>query len=149
MDTIFTQLGSLLLQAIPTALILIFLHFFLSNIFFKPLKKVMDERYDRTEGASKRAQEVLVEVKKKTAEYEGAIHAARTEIYKQQESFHARLQADFDEAINSAREDAKAQVREAQSGIENERKQAREVFDRQAPQLAETIAQAILKGRAS
>ena len=60
-------LGGILLHAIPTLLMVVFLHFYLKSIFFKPLEKVLHQRYEATEGARKLAQQSLEEAAAKGA----------------------------------------------------------------------------------
>ena len=54
-------------------------------IFFKPLEKVLRQRYEATEGARKLAEQSLERAAAKTAEYEAAMRAARAEVYQAQE----------------------------------------------------------------
>ena len=53
MDATLHALGEILLKAVPTVLLVVVLHFYLKYVFFKPLKKVLEERYNATEGARK------------------------------------------------------------------------------------------------
>ena len=55
MDATLHALGEILLKAVPTVLLVVVLHFYLKYVFFRPLKKVLAERYDATEGARKLA----------------------------------------------------------------------------------------------
>ena len=70
-------LSGILLRAIPTFLLVVFLHFYLKYMFFKPLDKVLHARYEATEGARLRAAESLEKAAAKTAEYEAAMRTAR------------------------------------------------------------------------
>jgi F-type H+-transporting ATPase subunit b len=45
MEEILSQLGQLLLRAVPTFVLVVVLHFYLKYMFFKPLHKVLHERY--------------------------------------------------------------------------------------------------------
>ncbi len=55
MEATLAALGGILLKAIPTLLIVLLLHFYLKATFFKPLEKVLHERYNATEGSRKMA----------------------------------------------------------------------------------------------
>ena len=46
MEATLRALSGILLHAIPTFLLVIFLHFYLKYMFFKPLGKVLQARYD-------------------------------------------------------------------------------------------------------
>src|ERR1039458_1001973 len=80
MDTMLHDLGQLLLRAVPTFLLVVVLDFYLKYMFFKPLEKVLQQRYDATEGARKLAEEALELAAAKTAQYEAALRAARSEV---------------------------------------------------------------------
>ena len=77
MDKILHQLGELLLTALPTFFLILFLNYYLKFVFFKPLEKALRQRYDATEGARKLAEESLQRAAAKTAEYEATLRAAR------------------------------------------------------------------------
>src|SRR5271169_6760095 len=85
-------LGQILLNAVPTVLLLLLLYFYLKYMFFKPMEKVLRERYEATEGSRKMAQEALERAAARTAEYEVALRAARTEVYQAHEVLHQQLQ---------------------------------------------------------
>ena len=50
MQETLQALGGILLEAIPTVILLIVLHFYLKAILFGPLDKVMKRRRELTEG---------------------------------------------------------------------------------------------------
>ena len=69
MDSILRDLGGILLRAVPTFLLVIFLHFYLKSVFFGPIQRILQKRYEATEGARKLADESLARAAQKTAEY--------------------------------------------------------------------------------
>ena len=69
MDAILRDLSGILLRAVPTFLLVIFLHFYLKSVFFGPMQQVLRKRYEATEGARKLADESLARAAQKTAEY--------------------------------------------------------------------------------
>ena len=83
MDETLRQLGGILLRAVPTFLLVVLLHFYLKFIFFKPLGRILRQRYDATEGARKLAEASLAKASEKAAEYEAALRAVRAETYKE------------------------------------------------------------------
>ena len=117
MDAILQQLGELLLKAIPTFLLVVFLHFYLKAIFFKPLEKVLHRRYEATEGARKVAEQSLERAAAKTAEYQAAMRAARSEVYQAQEKLHAELQAAEAGQLLEARRRAEDAVKQARAEL--------------------------------
>jgi F-type H+-transporting ATPase subunit b len=44
MDAILASLGELVLRAVPTLLLVVFLHFYLKFVFFAPLDKVLERQ---------------------------------------------------------------------------------------------------------
>jgi F-type H+-transporting ATPase subunit b len=144
MEATLHALSGILLRAIPTFLLVIFLHFYLKYMFFKPLDKVLQKRYDATEGARLRAAESLEKAAAKTAEYEAALRAARAEVYQSQEQLHRRLQAEQAAQTQAARERAEAAVREAKAQLAAEIAQAKTDLAGDSDALANQIAEAIV-----
>src|SRR5690348_10626754 len=117
MDLILHQLAELLLKAIPTFVLVLVLHFYLKFVFFKPLGKVLHERYEATEGARKRADESLERASATVAKYEAAMRAARSEVYQQQEQIHKQLQEREAAELAEARRQAETAIQEARSAL--------------------------------
>ncbi len=145
MEATLHALSGILLRAVPTFLLVIFLHFYLKYMFFKPLEKVLRARYDATEGARKRAAESLEKAAAKTAEYEAALRAARAEVYQSQEQLHRRLQSEQAAQAQSAREQAEVAVRDAKAQLAAEIAQAKKALAADSDALANQIAETILK----
>jgi F-type H+-transporting ATPase subunit b len=145
MEATLHALSGILLHAIPTFLLVIFLHFYLKYMFFKPLGKVLHDRYEATEGARKRAAESLEKAAAKTSEYEAAMRAARTEVYQSQEQLHRRMQEEQAAQLQAAREQAEAAVREAKGQLAAEVAQAKKDLAADSDALASQIAETILK----
>src|SRR6185369_14484027 len=120
MQETFQQLADILLKAVPTFILLVLLHFYLKYIFFKPMEKVLHERYLATEGARKVAQESLERAAAKTAQYEAAIRAARNEIYQAEERLQKQLQEKETGELQAARQKAEALVVEAKTQLAQE-----------------------------
>jgi F-type H+-transporting ATPase subunit b len=148
MDT-FHQLGELLLRSLPTFFLLIFLNFYLKAMFFKPLEKVLHQRYEATEGARKIAQESLERAQAKAAEYEAALRAARAEVYQAQEQAFKKLQEHEAEQIAAARKRASETVSQAKAELRKEAEAAKASLAQQSETLANEIAESILRRRAA
>src|SRR6266545_4807631 len=112
MEALLQQLGGILLKALPTFFLVVLLHFYLKYTFFRPLDRVLKQRYDATEGARKLAQESLARAEAKAAEYEAAIRAAKSQIYQSQEEFHRKLKQDREAELREARLRGEALVNE-------------------------------------
>jgi F-type H+-transporting ATPase subunit b len=80
------QLGGLLLGAIPTAILLLLVYLLYSVLVHNPLKKVLDERRAKTEGAVQKAQAYIAAAAARTAEYEQLLREARLLVFKRQEA---------------------------------------------------------------
>ena len=146
MDQILRQLGELLLKAIPTFLLVVFLSFYLKRMFFKPLEKVLAERYAATEGARKLAEESFQRASAKAAEYEAAMREARAEVYHQQEEIHRKLQEQAAAQIAEARKRSEAAVEAAKQQIAGEASAARLSLKSESDQLAAQVADTVLGG---
>src|SRR5271165_11033 len=86
MDKIFNQLTDLVLGAVPTMVILVFLYVFLRIVFFGPLEKMLKERHDATEGRQKEAAKSIAAAESKAAEYSTAFERARAEALRVREA---------------------------------------------------------------
>jgi len=144
MEATLHALSGILLRAIPTFLLVFFLHFYLKYMFFKPLDKVLQARYDATEGARLRAAQSLERAAARTTEYEAALRAARAEVYQTQEQLHHRLQDEHAAQLHAAREQAEAAVRDAKAKLAAEIAQAKTDLAAQSDALASQIADVIL-----
>ena len=110
-------LGGILLRAVPTFLLVILLHFYLKIVFFKPLEKVLHQRYEATEGARKLAEQSLEQAAAKTASYEAQLRAAKAEMYQAQEQLHKQLQEREAAAVAEARARADAAIKLAKQQL--------------------------------
>ena len=145
MEATLHALGGILLKAVPTFLLIVLLHFYLKGIFFKPLQKVLRQRYEATEGARKLAAESLERAAAKTAEYQAAMRAARGEIYQAQEQLHKRLQDGEFAELTAARRRAQAAVEEAKTQLSSDVEAAKAGLARDSELLANQIAESILR----
>lgn len=149
MDATFNALGGILLNAIPTFLLIIFLHFYLKATFFKPMEKVLHERDEATAGARKRAEEALAKAEEKSKQYEETLRQARNEMYKEQEEQRKQWQAEQTAQVAEASTRAKATVAAAREQIAAEAAIARQTLDSESRLLASKIAESVLDGRAA
>jgi F-type H+-transporting ATPase subunit b len=147
MDEVLRSLGGLLLKAIPTFLLIVLLHLYLKRMFFRPMARVIEERYQATEGARKAAEERLAKAAGKAAEYEASLRAARGEIYREQEELRQGLRQDQARAIAEARQSAGAGAKEASRQLAAELETARQSLALQTESLASQIADSVLHGR--
>ena len=149
MDETLRQLGGILLRAIPTFILVVLLHFYLKFVFFKPLQKLLRDRYDASEGARLLAEKSLAEAEKKAAAYEAALRTARNETYKEMEQLRRQLQDDRAASVREARTRAEAAVAEAKAALHAEAEAMKKSLDADSEALANRIADKILQGRAA
>lgn len=138
-----------MLKALPTFLLVVALNFYLKYVFFKPLEKVLRQRYDATEGARKLAAEALERAAAKAAQFEAALRAARSEVYQAQERARREL-ADRQAAdLLAARQHAEELVRDAQRQLAADAEVLKRELASGSDALASEIADSILRGRAA
>ena len=149
MDAMLHALGGILLRAVPTFLLVILLHFYLKGIFFKPLEKVLQKRYEATEGARKLAAQSLEQAAAKTASYESQLRAAKAQMYQSQEQLHKQLQEREAAAIAEARKQADEAIKQAKAQLDTDVEAAKTRMASDSDSLANEIAETILRRNAA
>jgi F-type H+-transporting ATPase subunit b len=145
MDPLLKQVGELLLGAVPTAAILLLLYAIYTTLVGKPLKQVLEERRERTEGAVLKARADIAAAEAKTHEYEQRLRDARLAIFKTQEARRLAAQKARASAVAQARERAHQQIAEARAAIEQDMVAARQSLQAESELLAADIIRTILK----
>jgi F-type H+-transporting ATPase subunit b len=145
MQGIGAQLVELLLQAVPTVLIILLFYFILQAIFFKPLLKVMAERDARSVGAQKAAETAQAAAAEKVRQYQEALKQARGQVYAEQEAARKKLLDERATQIKDARGKAGGEVNSAKQRIDAELAAARRDVEATVGQLAAEIARRILQ----
>jgi len=148
MDATLHALGQVLLQGLPTFFLVLFLHFYLRSVFFKPLGKILHERKEATEGARKQAAESLERASAKAAAYEESIRAARSEIYQEQEVLRRKWRDEQSAQLSDARKRAEVMVKNAKAEIAVQAEEARQSLAVGSQALANQITDSILQRRA-
>lgn len=148
MEQVVQALGGMLLRALPTFLLVLFLYIFLKKVFFNPLEKLMHERHEATEGALKAARERLAAADQKSGEYEQALKEARAEMYRGQERERQLVLEETGALVRAARAQADELVRAARQELEAEVKVAKARLENEGDTLGEAVAQAVLKAKA-
>jgi F-type H+-transporting ATPase subunit b len=137
------QAIGLLIQAVPTFIVVVFLHWYLKATLFQPVEKVLADRHAATEGARKRATEALEQAEKKVAEYDARLRDARTEIYKDQEAWRLKMLDEQNASLAKAREENLKAIATAKSSIAAEAEAAKATLSQQAEELATQIVAGI------
>lgn len=149
MDATLHALGGILLKALPTFFLILALHFYLKYTFFRPLERVLRQRYEASEGAQKSAEAALQKASEKAGEYETAVRSARGEIYRGQEQSHRQLEEERMAALREARERSEALVSAEKSRLEAEIEEAKRSLAAESEALADRIASVILSRSAA
>src|SRR5579863_159320 len=148
MEQTFLALGGVLLKAIPTVIILLFLHFYFKIMLFRPLRKVLKEREELTEGARQAAERSRAAAEHKAQEYERMFREARAAVYRQQEETRKHWLEDQAAQIAEARARTGAVVKDARFQIASEAAAARQNLLETSNGVADQIASRILARRA-
>jgi F-type H+-transporting ATPase subunit b len=145
MDETLRQLGELLLGAVPTVILLALLYALYTTIVHKPLRRVLEDRRSKTEGAVEKSRADIAAAEARTAEYEQKLREARAAVFRAQEARRqAALQARTN-AVNGARSKAQAQVQAAKKDIEDDRVAAQDRLQAEVASLAQEIMRRVLQ----
>jgi len=145
MDQTLQQLGELLLGAVPTVILLALLYVLYTVIVHKPLRRVLEERRSKTEGAVEKSKADIAAADARTSEYEQHLREARAALFRAQEAKRqAALQARA-HALSEARGKAQVQVRAAKASIEKDRVAAEQGLQGEAAALAKEIVRRVLQ----
>jgi F-type H+-transporting ATPase subunit b len=145
MDQTLRQLGELLLGSIPTVILLTLLYVLYTAIVHKPLRRVLEERRNKTEGAVEKSRADIAAAEARTSEYEQRLREARATVFRAQE---ARRKAALDArtvALNEARNKAHAQVQASKADIQKDRDAALNGLQAGAQTLATEIMRRVLE----
>jgi F-type H+-transporting ATPase subunit b len=145
MDQILTQLGDLVLGAVPTVILLLLLFATYNFLVHRPLRGVLAERRARTEGAVEKARADVAAAEAKTAEYEARLRDARLAVFKAQEVRRKQAERIREQILAEARAKADAHIREAKAAIENDVAAAKTGLQSEAERLATEIVRTVLK----
>ena len=145
MDDILTQLGGLLLGAVPTVIFMTLVYGAYSVLVYKPLSATLGERHRRTEGAIEKARADIAAAEARTADYEQRLREARAAIFKRQEARRQQAMQARSTALAEARERARVQVQQAREQLDKERMSAQTSLKSEAARLATEIIRSVLQ----
>lgn len=147
MESTIAALGGILLNALPTFFLLLFLHFYLKAVFFKPMDRLLEQREEATAGARKRAAESLALAEEKVKQYEETLRHARNEIYREQEAHRKEWKQEQEARLAQAAAESKARVESAREQLRAEAEAAKAALENDAQILAARIADSLLERR--
>ena len=149
MDVLVQQLGGLLLKAVPTIILLAFVHLYLKFMFFRPLSGVLAKRREATAGALDMARKALEVAAEKATVYDIALKEARAEMYREQEATRRAWLEQQTTRIDQVREQTHAALQDAGHQIESEMAAARTDLASRSQMLALQIAETLSARRSS
>src|SRR5258708_18287647 len=145
MDETLHQLGELLLGSIPTVILVAVLYALYAAIVHKPLRRVLEERRSKTEGAIEKSRTDIAAAEARTAENEQRLREARVTVFKAAEAKRqAALQTRAD-AVAQARDKAQTQIEAAKKDIESDRTAAQAGLQGESAALAQEIVRRVLQ----
>jgi F-type H+-transporting ATPase subunit b len=145
MDQTLQQLGELLLGAVPTVMMLGLLYALYTAIVHKPLRCVLEERHNKTEGAIEKSKADIAAAEARTSEYEQSLREARAAVFRAQEAKRQAAMQARAKAVAEARNRAQAQVQTAKAAIEKDRVAAEQGLQAEAAALAQEIVRRVLQ----
>jgi F-type H+-transporting ATPase subunit b len=146
MEKLLAQLSDLFIGAIPSAVLLLLLYFYLRAVLFGPLDKILEERHSKIGGREQKAAETLRLAEQRMLQYSASLQAAKSEIYATQDELRRKLEAERDAAIAQASEEAKAEIATVRQQLERDAVEARLFVEKEAHILADSITAKVLEG---
>jgi F-type H+-transporting ATPase subunit b len=149
MDATIKALQNLVVESIPTIVFFIFLYFFLRQVFFRPMARILEERHKATEGVRALSEQAFAQADQKTGEFERALELARQEISAENEKIRQQWAAEAAEATATARKQSESQLAQAKQEIQTEVAQADEHMENQIESIIQTVIRTALGRRAA
>ena len=128
-----------------TVILLALLYVLYKTIVHKPLRRVLDERRSKTEGAVEKSRADIAAAEARTSEYEQRLREARATLFRAQEARRKEALDARSVAMNEARTKAQAQVQAAKADIEKDRNAAQTGLQGQVQALAIEIMRRVLE----
>jgi len=144
-NELLQALEKFFVDAIPTVIFFLLLYASYRVLVHNPLKKVLAERYQRTQGAMTRAQADIASADAKANEYEQKIRDARLAIFKAQDANRQKLAEMRDTALAEARNRAQALVKQAKADLEKDQSEARARLQQDAEVLAAEVMRMVVR----
>lgn len=144
MNGLAQQLGGLVLGSVPTIILFLITLAAYQILVHAPLKKILRERYARTQGAIERASEAIAAAEKKTAEYEERLRAARAAVFHVRHERLNQIHIESELALNEARAAAQERTGAARVAIEDGVQTARLQMESMIEGLAAQVLRAVL-----
>ena len=145
MDQTLRQLGELLLQAIPTVIMFLTVYVGYRLLVHKPLMRVLEERYSKTQGAVEKARADIADAEAKTAEYEQRLRESRLALVRAQEARLHEVMEVRNAVLSKAREQAAEKVAAARAALQKDVEVAKASLQVDAERLSQEVIATILR----
>jgi F0F1-type ATP synthase membrane subunit b/b' len=149
MESTLHDLGQLLLKAIPTVFLLLVVHFYLKRMFFGPMADVLAKRRAATEGLRESAEATRARAAEQLASIEAQLGKTREAIYQEQEEARRGWIGDQGAQVDAARQQAHELIHQSDQLLDAEAVGAKSQLAGSADDLADQIAQTLLKRTAA
>ena len=144
MQLILQQLGTLLLESLPTTALFLVLVFAYQILVQGPLSETLKRRRALTSGAVDTAHKAIAEAEARASAYDEKLRHARAELFKLREQRINQWISEKERAVDNARSAASARVAQAREILESEASAARKAIAASAAELAGQVVRAIL-----
>lgn len=144
MDQILNELGGLVLGAVPTMILFIFLVMAYGLLVRRPLDRILSERHARTIGAMEQAKGAIAAAEAETGAYEEKLRKAKSALFEARERRMKQWAAEREAALNQVRQSALERVASARQGIEQGAVEARTQIESVSADLSSRVLTAVL-----
>jgi len=145
MEETLRQLGELLLGSIPTILLFLVVYGSYRVVVHRPLTRVLQERYELTEGAIEKSRANIAAAEAKTAEYEQRLREAKLAIFKAQEARRQQALQARSAVVAQAREQAGNEISQVRARIAHELETAKAQLEPESERLSSEVIRTILR----
>jgi F-type H+-transporting ATPase subunit b len=144
MDQILNELGGLVLGAVPTMFLFIFLVIAYGLLVRRPLERILTERHARTAGAMEQAKGAIAAAEAETGAYEEKLRKAKAELFEARERRMKQWAAERETALEQVRQAAQERIGSARREVEQGAVEARTQIERTSAELSAKVIAAVL-----
>jgi F0F1-type ATP synthase membrane subunit b/b' len=149
MESTLHDLGQLLLKAIPTLFLLLVVHLYLKQMFFRPMADVLAKRRAATEGLRDSADAMRAKAGEQTKSIEDQLRQAREAIYQEQEEARRGWITDQSGQLDQARQQGRDLIQQSKFQLDDEAAVAKNQLAETSDALADQIADALLERKSA
>jgi F-type H+-transporting ATPase subunit b len=146
MEPMLRAVGDIVLRALPTFFLVLFLYLYIRAMFVGPIGRILEERRAATLGAREAAKVALERAEEKVKAYEEKLREARGELFRETEALRKQWRDAQSAQLAAARDRAMDQVKAARAELDRDAQAARAALEAEAGTLANDITLRILQG---